>query len=144
MNPQGIPKESLPRAAGLARIGATIRGIAMTHIIRFGTNPPPAESGRPDNILEGNPETRLLNYYTDKTGQFFAGIWECTPGKWRVSYAEEEFCAILDGRAILTDAAGKAETVKAGDAFVIPKGFAGTWETVEKIRKWYVIFEPKK
>jgi len=117
--------------------------IARGHIVRFGINPPPAEMGRPDNIVAGNPETLLQNYYTDQGNQFFAGVWECTPGKWRVSYAEEEFCAILEGKAILTDAAGNSETVKTGDAFVIPKGFAGTWETVQKVRKWYVIFEPK-
>ena len=41
-------------------------------------------------------------------------------------------------------AAGKAETFKAGDSFVIPGGFAGTWETVQPVKKLYAIFEPKK
>ena len=45
---------------------------------------------------------------------------------------------------ILTDADGEAQEFKAGDAFVIPAGFAGTWETIEPVRKWYAIFEAKK
>lgn len=32
----------------------------------------------------------------------------------------------------------------AGDQFVIPAGFRGTWETIETCRKIYVIFEPSE
>jgi hypothetical protein len=28
-----------------------------------------------------------------------------------------------------------------GDEFVIPRGFVGTWQVVEKTRKTYVIYE---
>jgi uncharacterized cupin superfamily protein len=112
-------------------------------LIRFGSNPPAVETGQPATVISGNPSTKLQNYYSDATGQFFAGIWESSPGKWQVNYGEEEFCAILAGHAILTDAAGEAQSFKAGDAFVIPKGFTGSWETVEAVKKWYVIFEPK-
>lgn len=112
-------------------------------LIRFGVNPPPVEEGRPATVLEGNPVTQLQNYYTDPTGQFFAGIWESAPGKWTVNYTEEEFCTFLAGKAILTSEDGAAETFITGDAFIIPRGFKGTWETVETVKKWYVIFEPK-
>lgn len=112
-------------------------------IVRFGSNPPAIETGSPSNIISGNPSTKLQNYYTDATGQFFSGIWESSPGKWRVTYGEEEFCAILAGKAILTDADGVAQTFVTGDAFIIPKGFTGSWETIEAVKKWYVIFEAK-
>ena len=75
-------------------------------LVRFGSNPPAIENGVPGNIISGNPSTKLQNYYTDKTGQFFAGIWESSVGKWQVNYGEEEFCAILAGKAILTGADG--------------------------------------
>ena len=32
----------------------------------------------------------------------------CDVGKWRVSYSENEFCAILEGKCVLTDAAGRS------------------------------------
>jgi uncharacterized cupin superfamily protein len=60
-----------------------------------------------------------------------------------VNYTEDEFCYILEGRVRLTDAAGKVEEYKAGDAFMIPAGFKGTWETVEAVKKFYVIHTPK-
>jgi uncharacterized cupin superfamily protein len=43
------------------------------------------------------------------------------------------------GRARLTEAGGEAQDFGPGDAFVIPRGFEGTWETVEPVRKIYAI-----
>jgi uncharacterized cupin superfamily protein len=120
------------------------QGIIMSSaILRFGANPPAVETGAPSDVLAGNPTTRVQNYFTDTTGQFFAGIWESSVGKWPVRYSENEFCTILEGKAVLTDANGKAETFVKGDSFVIPSGFAGTWETVEPVKKLYTIFEAK-
>ena len=36
---------------------------------------------------------------------------------------------------------GTATEVVAGDEFVIPRGFEGVWEVVERTRKTYVIYE---
>ena len=116
---------------------------ASNAIVRFGVNPPAVEEGAPGTVLSGDPKTRLQNYFTDQSGQFFAGIWESTVGKWPVSYSESEFCAILEGKCVLTDATGKAETFVKGESFVIPSGFVGTWETVEPLKKLYAIFEAK-
>ncbi|MGH6820257.1 MAG: cupin domain-containing protein [Methylocella sp.] len=44
---------------------------------------------------------------------------------------------------MLTNDKGKKWILKKGDAFIIPPGFKGTWETVEKVRKHYVILMPK-
>ena len=118
--------------------------MAAVQLVRFGANPPPMETSKPGNVVSGDPTTRLQNYFTDASGQFFSGIWESTPGKWPVSYSESEFCAILEGSAVLTGADGKSESFKAGDAFVIPSGFTGFWETVTPLKKWYAIFEAKK
>src|SRR3954451_19167325 len=112
-------------------------------IVRFGINPPPVEEGSPANPIFGAPATRLQSYFTDASGQFFSGIWESSNGKWPVRYSESEFCAILEGKCVLTDAAGNAETFVKGDSFVIPSGFVGTWETLEPVKKLYAIFEPK-
>ena len=114
--------------------------MAAVQLVRFGTNPPPVETGKPGDVVSGDPATRLQNYFSDTTGQFFSGIWESSLGKSRVSYSENEFCGILSGRVVLAGADGEAQEFKAGDAFVIPAGFEGTWETVEPCRKWYAIF----
>lgn len=91
--------------------------------------------------LAGNPLQSLWNHYTDPTGKFCSGVWASEVGKWKISYTEEEFCHLLEGVSVVTDAAGRAVTLRAGDSFVIPRGFSGTWEVVEPTRKLYAIYE---
>jgi uncharacterized cupin superfamily protein len=84
------------------------------------------------------------NHYTDPTEQFFAGIWQSNVGAKSVSYTEEEeVCVILEGRVRLTDLAGNAKEFGAGSTFVLPAGFKGTWETLEAVKKIYVIWQAK-
>jgi len=109
-------------------------------IIRFETDAPEPEKGRPGNVIAGDPETTTHNYFTDPSGRFFSGIWESTPGKWTVDYKEDEFVYLIAGRARLTDADGHGETFGPGSAFLIPSGFRGSWETLEPLKKYYAVF----
>lgn len=69
-----------------------------------------------------------------------AGIWECNEGRFtsdRTTFAE--VCFILSGHAdIVSDADPETQTVGPGDLFVLPRGWTGTWEIHEAIRKVYV------
>ena len=94
-----------------------------------------------EKIVSGNPRQRVWSHYTDASQKFSVGIWECEPGAWRVRYTEEEYCRIVTGRSLLTSADGVVREVVAGDEFVIPRGFEGVWEVVERTRKIYVIYE---
>lgn len=96
-----------------------------------------------EKLIEGNPQQTLWMHYTDPTGQFFTGIWRSEPGKWKIAYTEEEYCQMLSGTSVITDADGRASTVKTGESFVMPKGFVGTWEVVETTTKRFVIYEAK-
>jgi uncharacterized protein len=95
-----------------------------------------------DRLLAGNPEHTTRNYFSDSGGRFFSGVWESTPGRWRISYTENEFCHITRGRVRIADSTGREWIFKAGDSFVIPAGFVGTWECIEPTAKFYVIYEP--
>jgi len=97
----------------------------------------------PENILAGIPRARVSNQYDEATQQFFCGLWTSSAGKWRVRYTEHEFCVIIEGRVRLESAAGDRHELRAGDAFVVPAGFEGTWEVTEPCKKWYAIFEAK-
>jgi hypothetical protein len=112
-------------------------------IVDFATAPAEASVSAPpaDRLLGGNPEHKARNYFSDSGGRFFAGIWESTPGRWRVRYTENEFCHLTRGRIRIADSAGQQWSFKAGDSFVIPAGFAGTWEVLEPTAKLYVIYE---
>lgn len=87
--------------------------------------------------------TVTLNHYTDPTEQFFAGIWQSSVGAKTVNYTEEEVCVILEGRVRLTDLNGNAKEFGAGSTFALPAGFKGTWETLEPVKKVYVIWKAK-
>ena len=98
------------------------------------------ELGQPaeGRVLAGAPEFRTWNS-EEAAGGVYAGIWEATPGKWRIEYDEWEFCHILSGVSIISEDGGEARTVRAGDAFVLRPGFRGSWEVLETTRKEYVI-----
>ncbi len=114
-------------------------------IVDFRRNLKAQESAPPsERVVKGEPKTWVRNYYTDPTQQFHAGTWASSVGKWKVEYTEHEFCHLLEGRVVLTSADGRRWHFNAGDAWVIPAGFSGTWETVEPARKRYAIFEVSK
>lgn len=96
----------------------------------------------PERILSGKPTSRSWNAYETPDGRFFSGIWEADPGKWRIEYTEAEFCHILEGESVIAGEDGTHFTARAGEAFVIPPGFKGTWEVVTRTRKHYAIYLP--
>ena len=91
-----------------------------------------------------------------KWSQLFTGkelsvsVFESTPkkgvenehSKYRVkSYPYDQFVLVLNGKSILTDEAGNAQTFVAGDTFVMPRGFSGTWEEFGVYRELIVVEE---
>ena len=99
-----------------------------------------AEAGgpAPGRLISGDPKFRTWNV-EEQPGGLYAGVWESTPGKWRVSYDEWEYCRILSGVSIVAEDGGAARRVIAGDSFILRPGFRGTWEVLETTRKEYVI-----
>ncbi len=82
-------------------------------------------------------------WYTDPTNKVCAGFWASEDFKGSVTYSEAEFCTLLTGEVRLTDQYGLTETYRAGDSFMIPAGFQGHWETVEPVRKFFMLYEAK-
>ncbi|MBX9463161.1 MAG: cupin domain-containing protein [Aquamicrobium sp.] len=112
----------------------------VSHFLAVSTAGADPEEGAPapDRIVSGAPSFKTWNV-EEADGGLYAGIWEATPGKWRIAYDEWEFCHILAGVSIVTEDGGEAHTLKAGDSFILRPGFKGTWEVVETTRKEYVI-----
>jgi uncharacterized protein len=90
-----------------------------------------------DRLIAGDPVFSTWNH--DERDGLFCGMWQSTPGKWRVVYTEWEYCHILSGVSVLASDTGPARTVRAGDRFIIQPGFTGTWDVVETTTKDYVI-----
>jgi uncharacterized protein len=91
----------------------------------------------PDRLLSGDPVFTTWNV-EDRDG-LHCGIWQSTPGAWRVVYDEWEYCHILQGLSVITPDGGPPQTLRAGDRFVLRPGFTGIWEVIETTVKDYVI-----
>jgi len=94
-----------------------------------------------DRILSGDPAQAATDLFQSSDGRFNSGIWEAQRGKWRVVFNESEFCHLLSGVIVVTGDDGSQRIFRAGDAFVSPAGFSGTWEIVEPAKKLYAYYE---
>jgi len=103
------------------------------------------DASRPaaDRLVSGDPLQKVWNAYADWGEQFFAGHWSSTRGLWRVRYTEHELCVMTAGRVALVSEAGVRTVFGPGDAFVVPRGFQGTWEVIEDCTKIYAVFTPR-
>ncbi|GAK71159.1 hypothetical protein RRU01S_15_00840 [Agrobacterium rubi TR3 = NBRC 13261] len=92
----------------------------------------------PDRLISGDPKFTTWNL-EEASGGLYAGIWQSTPGKWRVEYDEWEYFNILEGYSILTEDGAEPTHLRPGDRLILRPGFKGTWEVVEMTRKDYVV-----
>ena len=91
----------------------------------------------PEKILDGDPKFKTWNI--EEHDGVFSGVWECTPGAWRVTYDEWEYCKILSGHSVLLEKGGDIHDLKPGDSIILRPGFKGIWRVIETTRKEYVI-----
>jgi uncharacterized protein len=98
---------------------------------------PETDRPAPEKVISGDPVHTTWNI-EDNDG-LYCGLWQSTPGKWKVSYAEWEYIRILTGVSVLTGVDGKPVTLRRGDSHIIRPGFKGTWEVLETTVKEYVI-----
>lgn len=116
--------------------------MAEPKIIDFKDIHPVREESLPaaEKLISGTPHQITENVYESRNERVFTGFWSSEVGKWRVNYdGEEEFCHLLEGEIELVGNDGSVKRFSAGDRFVVPEGFSGTWETIKACRKLYVI-----
>lgn len=116
---------------------------SIPNVVSFADPVPKSEPYRPpaDRILAGDPVQTAANLFQSADGRFNCGIWECQPGKWRVVFTESEFCRLVAGVIVVRGDDGSERTFRAGDAFVSPAGFTGTWDVLEPAKKLYAFYE---
>ena len=117
---------------------------AMTSsIVKFDlpATAPEIDFPREERREVGAPERRTWVLYESAPAGLFAGIWECEVGRWRIQMdpTEHEYMIVLAGRARLHAPDGGFTEVGPGEALVIPAGFAGSFEVLERVRKHFVI-----
>ena len=95
-----------------------------------------------DRAAQGDAGARVTTklWYSDPDGAFRTGFWAAQPGTSPIHYTKDELCTLLEGTVRLTSEDGIVATYTAGDTFLIPKGFKGTWETVAAVRKFFAVY----
>lgn len=120
-----------------------MQATALPKVISFQDPLPEPECYRPEasRIVAGDPAQAAINLFQSSDARFNCGIWESQPGKWRVVFNESEFCHLLAGVIVVAGDDGSERTFRAGDAFVCPAGFTGTWDVLEPAKKFYAFYE---
>ena len=83
--------------------------------------------------------TSGLTLWSDGQGAE-SGVWSCTAGPSRWQLDTHEFVHIVAGRMTVTPDGGAPLEIAAGDTAMFPRGWSGTWDIHETVRKLYVIF----
>ncbi len=109
--------------------GETLRGLTpVTH-----------ESS--DTPIEGARSPTAHIAYSYKDGHFNSGVWACDAGTLKIeNLPVHEVCFLIEGIVEITDENGNTEIFNAGDAFILPKGFSGTWHMPVHFKKFNAIY----
>ncbi|MEM0944686.1 MAG: cupin domain-containing protein [Pseudomonadota bacterium] len=116
--------------------------IRVPHSDRAGTGLVAWEAMDPATLESGAPTQRGWFCDEDPDTGYMAGVWDCTaftdrPG----AYGVDEFMLLLEGSVIMALPCGTEVTVKAGEAFVIPKGLECQWKMPGYVRKVFMIVD---
>ena len=102
------------------------------------TSTPEEGAPAPERLISGDPRFLTWDMET-QPGDLYAGVWQSTPGKWRIEYSEWEYFRMLLGVSVVTEENGEAHSFGPGDSAILRPGFKGTWAVLETTRKEYVI-----
>jgi uncharacterized cupin superfamily protein len=97
----------------------------------------------PTWIDEGQPRARGAVLVNSDDGTLFSGEWECTAGRFRWTYHEDEMVHIIEGQAFI-EVDGTMRSIGPGDAVFFPLGQTVRWHVPEYVRKIFFIRHPSK
>jgi uncharacterized cupin superfamily protein len=93
------------------------------------------------DLVEGEAIGQDHIYYSREKPGVRAGIWRAEPyTDFYENYPFDEFMYVLEGSVTL-ESEDFIETYQKGDAFLVPKGFRGTWKQTEPMLKFYIMVD---
>lgn len=117
-------------------------------VTRILAHPPPG-SLLPTNLvdpgllLSGTPNDRGLTQFVSEDRKIECGVWACDVYKERIPwYPADELFVVIEGSVVVTIDGGNPETFSAGDAFVITRGTACTFEVEAPFLKYWMTYDP--
>jgi uncharacterized cupin superfamily protein len=117
-------------------------------IVRLDQKATPKEPGKYPKEMVAAGQGSFDGSYTGQIGyrsedrKLSVGLWQSEAGVLQTTgYPHDEYCRVLEGHLIVTNRDGSKDEFRPGDSFVIPKGWAGTWNMTSRFKKQYVAFE---
>lgn len=109
------------------------------HLLQASTRADLVDWGMQPDALEGASRSsgRLVHKGPDNRPE--AGIWVCTPGRWRLSIPRDEFCHFVAGRATYRSDAGEVVEIAPATLVMFPAGWTGECTVHETIRNIYML-----
>lgn len=116
------------------------------NILRFDPNGPGGleewEQMDYASLVSGEPVQRGHLYHEIADQGYMVGVWDCTAfTDQMMPYPVDEYMLLLKGSVIMALPDGTEITIKAGEAFVIPKGFVCQWKQPELVLKYFMILD---
>jgi uncharacterized cupin superfamily protein len=95
--------------------------------------------GAQPDAIEGESKSSGLLLHKAPDGQAESGLWQCTPGSWRLSIPGDELCYFLSGHATYTEHNGETIDVTPGTVVHFPSGWTGRCDVHETMRNTYIL-----
>ena len=92
-------------------------------------------------VLSGTPETRTWRVLRSRDLTEDIVVWECTAGRFRCDYSQDETVMVVSGEVFITHANDEERRLGPGDLGFFPAGTSCVWRVPEKVRKIAVLRE---
>jgi uncharacterized protein len=94
-------------------------------------------------IEDGAPVARGTTLTESPDKRLSSGLWECSAGKFKVTFALDEIVHILAGEVVVREEGpGPVRTLGPGDVAYFPMGLVTHWNVPRFVRKFFVVRVP--
>ena len=97
---------------------------------------------QPEAISGSSQSTGKLLWKDGKGAE--CGVWDCTPGRWRLSLPADELCHFVAGKATYRSDDGEVIEISPGTVVHFKEGWAGECEVHETMRNVYMLITSYK
>jgi uncharacterized protein len=109
------------------------------HLARASTRTDLGSWGVQSDAIAGVSQSSGRLLFKGPGGQPEAGLWVCTPGRWRLAVPRDELCYFVAGRAVYRREDGETIEVAPGTLVLFRAGWAGECTVHETLRNAYML-----
>ncbi len=109
------------------------------HLAKAATHSDLASWGLQPDAIAGTSQSSGRLLYKSVDGKLEAGLWVCTPGRWRLSIPRDELCYFLSGRADYQHENGARLEIHPRTLVLFPAGWRGECTVHETMRNTYML-----